>query len=218
MKTVPSIRRLLSIAAMLASFVAYPVYADEPLPDWSGPYIGVHIGGIWSDFSGDSPSGPRGWDENILGGGQIGANWQFDRLVLGVEGDISKFNTESDTAFSAEEDWLATFRARAGIAMGRLMPYVTGGLALTDVITTVPGAGRDSRVQPGFTAGAGLEGIITQTWVGRTFSNMWSNQAVTGKVEYLYVDVPEENTTIGGTAVSSAASNHIVRFGLNFKF
>jgi outer membrane immunogenic protein len=179
---------------------------DSTIPYWGGPYIGAHIGGVWNDFNSAAPgTGPSGSSDSLLGGGQLGYNWQSGRLVFGAEGDWSwqDLNSQNGTAHFSE-DWQATIRGRVGYAMGPWLPYATGGLALTKVRAEIDGLGSDEYVRPGFAAGAGVE---------RFFAGNLS-----GKIEYLYADVPSETTNIGGTNFNGGSGNHGVRAGVNFHF
>jgi outer membrane immunogenic protein len=96
-------------------------------------------------------------DDSVMGGIQVGYNWQFGHFVFGVEGDWSGMTAdghspyftssittidffENETASAdlttyrkAETNWTASGRARVGWANGRLMLYATGGVALADV-------------------------------------------------------------------------------------
>src|SRR5208283_841457 len=85
----------------------------------------------------------------IIGGGQIGYNYQLDRIVLGLETDLQGSNVRSSasvvglgqqslTAVSAattiEHDknveWLGTVRARVGaLPWPSILVYATGGFA-----------------------------------------------------------------------------------------
>lgn len=123
--------------------------------DWSGFYVGGHIGGIFSDTTYSLPAiiqqptgTPDDTDESVTGGAQVGWNLQTNSdLVLGVEADVSFFDLESGGSRSfqnnsgtdffqsvtTEHDWLATFRGRSGLTVGdekRTLVYATGGLAL----------------------------------------------------------------------------------------
>jgi outer membrane immunogenic protein len=73
----------------------------------------------------------------FVGGGQLGYNFQFNRVVLGIEGDISFTDWHETDAFG-------TVRGRLGYAWERVLPYVTAGLAIADSET-------------GWTAGGGIE-------------------------------------------------------------
>ncbi len=198
--------------------------------DLNNPVTGQNL----ISFGGDSNGG-------ILGGVQAGANAQFDRFVFGVEGDISAVSFElgddntlidTDPAILAaaggiaggglvgnlavDVDYLATLRARAGIAVDRFMVYGTGGFAFTsvDVDYSVPGAVFDVRsdddVQVGYAIGAGVEGLITQN--------------LTAKLEYVYTDFEEQTIdfTIPATGINRSIEAdldaHIVRAGINYKF
>jgi outer membrane immunogenic protein len=182
----------------------YP--SDPAVPYWGGPYIGAHIGGVWNDFNSAAPgTGPSGSSESIMGGGQMGYNWQNGRIVYGAEGDWSwqDLNSQNGTAHFSE-DWQATIRGRVGYAVGPWLPYVTGGLALTKVRAEISGLGSDEYVRPGFAAGAGVERFFAEN--------------LSGRLEYLYADVPSETTTIGGTNFNGGSGNHGVRAGINYHF
>lgn len=174
--------------------------------NWTGPYAGIHGGGAWSDFEQDSgTAGTSGSAGNFIAGLQGGYNMQRQRFVYGVEGDFSAISNQSrNSTATVHEDWMMTLRGRAGYAINNFLPYVTVGLGLTNVISKAPGQGDDERLQPGVAAGAGIDSFITGNWVGR--------------LEYLFVDVPTESTTLGTTTVSSGSSNHIFRLGFNYKF
>ena len=69
-----------------------PVAYVQPIYNWSGFYVGGHIGGGFADSSWSDPfTGANNAFNKLgfLGGGQVGANIQFNALVLGVEGDFS---------------------------------------------------------------------------------------------------------------------------------
>src|SRR3569623_57032 len=67
-----------------------PAYA-APIYNWTGFYLGAHLGGAFSsdnNFSGLS-TGNNG-NGRFLGGVQVGADWQFNpNFVVGVEGQYS---------------------------------------------------------------------------------------------------------------------------------
>lgn len=73
--------------------VAPVASAPGAIFSWTGFYIGGHVGGgfdrsSWSDpFTGANNTFTSG--AGFLGGAQAGANLQFSRLVVGVEGDFS---------------------------------------------------------------------------------------------------------------------------------
>jgi outer membrane immunogenic protein len=86
-----------------------PPVVAPPVYNWSGFYIGGHVGAKWADHDGDifldnvvgfTPLGLVGFgnggeDETAFkGGGQIGFNWQAGGWVFGVEGDFSGTSLE----------------------------------------------------------------------------------------------------------------------------
>jgi outer membrane immunogenic protein len=224
---------------------APPVVRAAP-PNWSGFYIGAHVGYGWGDFDFRDPfvkfnqpvlSLPglilgvpleRSFNGNsFLAGLQGGVNAQFGSVVVGAEADVSwmridgSFRSTSSQlgglittseGVSAKLNWLATLRTRLGWAFGSFLLYGTGGVAFggvdaagditltTTAPLTIPGippippgslslATSDQRTHTGWTAGAGIEGMIT--------SNL------SAKLEYLYTDLGwlkhEGPIGIGGT-------------------
>src|SRR5262249_19877468 len=125
-----------------AADMGAPVYkAPPPAPpmvfNWTGFYAGVNLGGAWVDFDGDRFDN-RNQISGVIGGGQIGANYQINNFVLGIEADIqgsslSHSNTFFDPAvigpISATERqrWFGTVRGRFGVAWDRWMVNATGG-------------------------------------------------------------------------------------------
>jgi outer membrane immunogenic protein len=186
---------------------AAPMVAPVAAFSWTGFYVGAHLGGIGGNFRNDPAIiGPTGTGGSVMGGTQIGYNWQINQFVLGAEADVSWINVPaSSPGASFKEDWMSTFRLRAGHTMGNYLLYVTGGVALTDLKANVTGGGSATAMQSGFTVGGGLETFL--------WSLHW-----TGRVEYLYVDVPKHTFNIVGGPVTGGSSNHIGRVALNYKF
>ena len=154
---------LLGGVATIAMFAAAggltPVAAQEPF-DWTGFYIGGHVGYGEADYDGgrDLESDPFLADDldlhDLAYGGHVGFNYQFDQsvggegnLVVGIEGDVTFIDWNdsnlADTEPPPEEgifgdvDLLASIRARLGIAVDRSLVYVTGGIAIPDADYTV---------------------------------------------------------------------------------
>jgi outer membrane immunogenic protein len=170
---------------------APPMAAYAPVPIWSGFYIGIHGGYGWGDaeYNNNAPgylipglAGTR-FDHEIDGGkvgGHVGFNWQWNQIVLGLEGsgtytEIERTVTSpffgTDT-FSTELRALGTITPRLGFAAGNALFYVKGGVAFGDIETRatsfVAGApvfveASDTRV--GWTVGGGLEYAVTPNWI-----------------------------------------------------
>ena len=131
---------------------APPMYAPVLAYNWTGPYLGINAGGGWLKDEGVNHNG--GLIGVTLGYNvQTGGPW-----VWGLEGDIGYFS-------QSEQKYLGTVRGRIGYATDRLLPYITGGLAVMS---------DDGSARAGWTVGAGLEYAIAQN--------------ISVKGEYLYVN------------------------------
>ena len=173
----------LSSAALAQGSVTY---------DWSGFYIGAHAGYGWVDLNGShetESAGPNGElenfagsfdfdDDDLLGGFQLGFNYQIDNLVLGVEGDLSLTGFKDEVAnsigserVSFDTDLLMTLRARAGLAVDNLLFYATAGAAWSDTtyeledLNSNPVQNGDIDVDDiGFVVGGGAEYAVNEDW------------------------------------------------------
>jgi outer membrane immunogenic protein len=179
-----------------------------PAYNWTGPYIGISGGGGgWghSDFSAPLSSGNFNTSGGLIGG-TLGYNYQVGQAVLGLEGDVSWSNIRGSSTCAGlscgtRNNWLSTARVRAGYAVDRFMPYVTGGAAFGDITTSVTGFSDAHTTKAGWTLGGGVEAAIAGPW--------------TAKLEYLYVDLGRG----GGIAGADAGfKTNIVRAGLNYRF
>jgi opacity protein-like surface antigen len=169
----------------------------------------------------------------INGGAEWGYNYQIGKIVFGLESDISwvdrrasvsangvaLFGIPFTTVTIEKLDWLGTSRVRLGVTpFDRLLIYATGGVAYSHVTagTTVSFplitySGEQSRLQAGWTAGAGAEYAFTNT--------------LSAKAEYLYYDLG--GATVVGlpnpfnppfeTHTHFDMTGHLVRVGLNYK-
>jgi outer membrane immunogenic protein len=210
------------------------VPAVLPVYNWSGFYIGINGGWGWASgtITDTITSGPLAGligtsSGNINGGifgGQIGANYQIDAFVLGIEGDWDWSGQQRTDTFGCgvgctvseniKIGWIATIRGRIGYAMDRVLIYATGGAAFTHTSdnVTLTGTGtifNESSTNTGWTIGGGVEGAFAENW--------------TARVEYLYVgtNVGQSGAipVVGGT-ITEAGNIHdsLIRAGINFKF
>jgi outer membrane immunogenic protein len=195
-----------------------PILTPARVYDWTGFYVGGNIGYGWgrqdAALTGFGSLGSANVD-GIIGGGQVGYNWQLNQLVLGLEADIQGSGQKGDggvagvATYTSKLDWFGTVRGRVGYAFDRWLPYVTGGWAYGggNVSGTAGGAPfSTSSNYSGWTAGAGLE---------YAFLNNWSV-----KGEYLYVDFGNGPSTVtgAGTISSGHLTDNIFRLGVNYKF
>jgi outer membrane immunogenic protein len=170
--------------------------------NWTGGYVGINGGYGWGTSSFSGLAGSTNINGGLIGG-TVGYNWQVGQLVYGLEGDIDWSNIKGTAPLGAtnRNDWLGTARGRLGFAYDRFLPFITGGLAVGDIKTGVPGFGDTTRNKAGWTLGGGAEFALAGPW--------------TAKVEYLYVDLGRGNS-IGGTDANF--HTNLVRAGLNYRF
>ena len=218
---------LLTTVALLAVAATAAVAADLPravparapayLPigyNWTGFYVGINGGyawgrSHWSSFG--SSSDPSG----AMVGGTAGYNWQGagSPWVFGLEGDLDWTNIKGTfvnatcpIGCQTQNDWLGTVRGRLGYAWDRVMPYVTGGLAVGNIKASQPGFAGVNDTNVGWSAGAGIEAALAGNW--------------TAKLEYLHVDLGHTNCVVGACALSTRVGFHAdeVRAGVNYRF
>ena len=198
-------------AGFAADPIAYPapaLYNPAPVYNWTGFYVGGLIGGVTADFENNIPAnpGPTGDAGGFTIGAQVGYNYQFSsNWAAGVEADISYQDIEAKSSSgSFEEDWMSTVRLRGGYTFSRYFVYATAGVAFTRRDASVSKSGSGDDIVAGFTGGVGVEGKINDRW--------------SAKLEYLYVDVPDDSFSAGSSTVVGGSSNHVGRIGINYHF
>ena len=224
-------RILLAGATLLALTAAQPTLAADapvykgPAPaavalfNWSGLYIGGTVGAHWGDNHYFNPGGPFTSETyNVSGtiaGVTVGFNWQApgSSLVLGVEGDWSwssakvTYTTGCVPPCTENWPWIATIRGRLGWAADRILFFVTGGAAFSEINGTQPGFGSTGQKNiNGWTIGGGVEWAV------------WDRLSV--KVEYLYFDFgnPVIFNPIVATPITYFPREHVARVGANWRF
>jgi outer membrane immunogenic protein len=188
-----------------------PIPAFAPVYNWTGFYLGVNGGWGFGKSRWDSANS-FSVDGGVVGG-TVGYNWQTGQAVFGLEGDLDwsdikgSTNTFCAVGCRTSNSWLSTVRGRLGFAFDRVLPFVTGGLAIGDIVAAVPGLPGGDATRAGWTIGAGVEWAFAGTW--------------SLKGEYLYVDLGKFNCGLncGGATVDNVSFNtHLVRGGVNFRF
>ncbi len=203
--------------AAAADLGGVPVYKAPPIaaPDngWAGFYIGGQLGfggdGVrWTNLGPSaafSPPGSVTRDHNsgVIGGGQIGYNFQSGNVVFGVEGSLSAASFDGTFTspyapatgqWSSRTEWLGTVTGRVGYAFGSWLPYIKGGFATAELDTRIQDTGLGSFTSSsaqhyGWTAGGGVEYKVTQR--------------LSLGLEYLYTDLGR-STDISGPQNSLA--------------
>lgn len=178
------------------------VVQAAPVNNWTGFYLGVLGGYGWgtadTDAVGDIDA--DGFDLGVYGG----ANWQWGNFVLGGEADIAfPWRDGESGGIEAEQGLNGSLRGRAGIALDRFLLYGTAGFAATQLELS-SAAGSDESALWGWTAGAGIEGMITDN--------------ITARIEYRFSDYGEESFNLGGAGVDSDFQTNTIRGGVGVKF
>ena len=210
----------LTLAAAHVADAAEPLAPFDPVVDpaifsWTGGYVGVQIGYGWAEVDRDSIAGfaYSFSADGGLAGVHVGYNHQWNRLVLGIEGDVEWAGGRGDdggaggTLDTVDLNWDASVRARVGIAFNRVLVYGTGGVALADVDQINPSGlpVRSSAMFTGWTAGAGAEFAFADNW--------------TARLEYRYSDFGSERFIAAGLApFTFDIDMHAVRLGVSYKF
>ena len=213
---------------------AYVVPA-APVFSWTGFYIGGNLGAAWtrgkaSDSFGNSWSNSQ--QAVFAGGGQVGANYQFNWLVVGVEADFDWLanNHNSSNAvdtltghalqFSANNRWITTVAGRVGVAADNWLFYAKGGggwvgvnnPTLTDVTTGGSISVSNSNSNSGWLAGGGIEWAFAPNWTARLEYDFLglNNQSLT---------VPVGTPFIGGDVVTVTNRDvQTLTVGVNYLF
>ncbi|WP_168201799.1 outer membrane protein [Phreatobacter aquaticus] len=197
--------------------------------NWTGFYIGGHLGAAsvssgynaftpWNAFAGFDMQNLGG--SALMGGMQIGYNYQINNLVLGLEADLSAlgFKKSSTTSilrgagvpvFDRSLSWTATLAPRLGVTFGRALLFAKAGLAVGgfSVGHNQNAYISGSTTRLGLMVGAGLEYAVTQN--------------LTAKLEYNYMNFGTFRTDMAGAPsiwVTQRGDVHAVKVGVNYLF
>ncbi len=229
-------KKLLLGAAALIALAAPAVAADMPartyskapaysapavVYNWTGFYIGGHVGGA---FAGENSL--QSSDARFMGGVQGGFDYQFSQnWVIGAEAQYSWLgggNTNSGVLFPASgalvtgsaTDQLGSVTGRLGYTWGPALLYGKGGYAWRDtnnIGVSIAGAPQpfatSGNRKDGYTVGAGLEYMFAPNW--------------SAKAEYQYYNFGNTTITAGPADVIGARfrdDEHTVKVGLNYRF
>jgi outer membrane immunogenic protein len=235
---------LLTGPAMAADLA--PVYKAPPPPvayyDWTGVYIGGNVGYGWGRTEIEDPSffgtnvffipTERFNTSGVVGGGQIGWNYQFQRFVFGTEvtfnwSDVKQNNDNVPLLFgaaniqrSSQANWYGTattrwgvtwwdhvlFYSKIGVAWGHF--NYNDSLNITGIGNVYNSGASETRT--GWTVGTGIE------WA---FAGAWS-----AKIEYNYLDFGTKSIDFlpvaGIIPVNLNINQNIstITVGLNYRF
>jgi outer membrane immunogenic protein len=222
-----SVSRAFAADPSLIPFYGY----QPPVWSWTGLYIGADVGYGWSTVDHSFTINALNLSTNpsgFIGGVYAGYNWQFGRIVAGLETDMAWASISDTTdvvgkialvpfAIEAEDKlhWLGTTRARLGfLPVESLLLYGTGGVAYGGIEENVVSSVGSSSIQSsfaqsfsasdthiGWAIGAGAEWALTTNFLVRA--------------EWLHYDL---GSTSNAFDARTNHSGNIMRAGLSYKF
>ncbi|WP_235885875.1 outer membrane beta-barrel protein [Bradyrhizobium niftali] len=236
--------------AAIASGAANARLEQEPkLPlvvwNWSGGYIGGHVGGGYGRTSFSNPYGPSIYGGIVdtpafLAGGQIGYNWQNSSWVFGIELDASGAVSDGTNTCLAASGLVVSANCKAGPslfasgtgrvgyafgALGHTLAYLKAGLAWQnnrgDVVNNFEGGWPQEKThfdygRVGGIIGLGIEQALTPAW------------SVNVEYDYLHFGGPGMATAstvqfppfaiLPANTTSLSSNYHIGKIGLNYHF
>jgi outer membrane immunogenic protein len=223
--------------------------------DWTGIYVGGHIGGgMLVDSVSQNGVSPGGFNlantgnlrpAGVIGGAQVGANYEFVPWVVGVEGSWTDSAISGNTLigctgscaigttpiaqerFTSQAEWFAALTGRFGYAANDWLFYAKAGGAWMNVRYTedlLCAAGAACAIPPDI-GGAGVTAatqVFTDTRTGFTVGagiEFGLVENLSAKIEYDFYDFGSKNYNFDAITPVSVKSNlHTIIVGLNYKF
>jgi outer membrane immunogenic protein len=225
---------LLASTMCVLPFAAHAKDPQQPAPvpfTWTGFYVGGTVGGIGvsSDATfNDTRSGfyygnMDGDGSSVIGGFTAGYNYEFNSIVVGVEGDYSfasvSRNTNSVSTYGYSLDGtshlenFSTIRGRVGYAFDRMLFYATGGVAFADV------KGSSNFYEP---ANSGCTASFSENKTGWTLgggAEYLCTNNISIKVEALFADLGSTTAVSPHRCTTTFKDTATIgRLGMNYKF
>jgi outer membrane immunogenic protein len=241
-------KRLLVAGAALTALIGTPALAADmalkappppaPVWSWTGCYIGGSVGGAWARTritdvgnaagAAFASAGTAGQTFNVdhsgvIGGGQLGCDWQSSNFVWGIEGEVGGMGirssaldpgTVSNTRVGIDSGVFGDITGRLGITSGPALFYARGGVAFyggREAFSTMSAAfisNSDVGTFTGWTAGAGIEYHLQGPW--------------SAKVEYQHFGFGSQTFSVlatGGTfPFRERLDVDAVSAGINYRF
>jgi outer membrane immunogenic protein len=252
-----------AVAADLPPAYKVPVKAIAPASNWNGFYIGGNVGYGWDSGSsgvsafatdpilapalafmlaqGAYPTSLSPSAKGVIGGGQIGYNWQLpSQWLVGLETDLQgsgikgsasqtlspPFVSMTSTGVTKSIDWFGTVRGRIGfLVTPQWLLYGTGGLAYGETKSSFTTTDLTFGCMPGAGACAtGASSGVRAGWTAGAGTEAMLAPNWSVKVEYLYVDLGGRSVNAPSFTLpivfssSTAFREQIVRAGLNYHF
>src|ERR1700687_1766100 len=220
-----------ALAADLPIRTKAPMLEPVSVYNWTGFYIGGQVGLVTGAVSNggviDAEDcfciNPKGDLTQTLGGIHAGYNYQVNRFVVGVEGDVNARFGEgvfAATKLRTLSDWDASIRGRVGVLMTpQALLYATGGVAFgsfkTDnaIASTELNSDLMGGTRIGWTLGGGIEYALDNAWTARIEYRHtdWGSKGVI----WNYQDI---NGADASANVDSRLTDDRVAAGLSYHF
>jgi outer membrane immunogenic protein len=195
-----------------------PAYtAPQVIYNWTGFYVGGHLGG---EFAGSNNL--QGSNARFLGGVQGGFDYQFaPNWVVGAEAQYSWLTNNNNgvlfpagTLVTTNSNQLGSVTGRFGYTWGPALLYAKGGYAWRDnnnIGVSVAGApaafATTGNRKDGYTVGGGFEYMFAPNW--------------SAKAEYQYYNFGNTTFATGPADIAGKGfrnDEHTVKLGVNYRF
>lgn len=220
-------KKVNSIGIAIIVMVFCGIVNAEQVPNTQdGFYIGGQIsytdGKAEHSFSNPAPPGdskPSGFGEGIF----VGYHKHFSKFKVGIEPEFNKSHADGDfvvtsgltSSGSIDFNYTYAIRAKVGYPISNLniIPYLTGGIAYSDVDiqggpSNDPKAGQYSSTYNGWVAGFGIERSVINNF--------------TARLEYQYTDYGSEAGSLSpgfpGVQMPVDLRTHSLQLGLYYRF
>lgn len=234
-----------AFAADLGPRAAYKAMPIATVYDWTGLYVGAHVGWAGAERSFERTFVSNGVVALVInpgfsqhangfaGGGQIGFNRQTGNLVWGLEAEFTGTALHSSTTvavptvplitqtYDVNVDWTASLTGRLGYAWDRWMVYGKGGAAAMQETYALRAPGLVLPDSPYLNAGVARLGWTVGAGVENAFLDNWS-----WKAEYSYMRFDGNDSITNTMSVSTNTgitshtdvNLHFVKAGINYRF
>ena len=235
-----------ALAADLAPrYSKAPAIVVDPAYDWSGFYVGGHVGGGWGrkdwaaldTFTNSTFPIASFAIDGFLGGVQGGYRYQSGRWVFGVDGSFSWANIKGSVpclvgeTCSSQAQWTGNVTGQLGWAADRVLFYVKGGAAWVHEKHDISGIGfavpvlDAPLIGTNFNANGGETrlGWLLGGGIAYAIDRNWS-----GFVEYNYMDMGNHRLSLACTPAATCVGGiipvdieqhvHVFKGGFNYKF
>ena len=196
-----------------------PQEPPKVVDNWSGPYVGIQLGGVAGKGDVSIPNYPSKFSvkpSGVAGGLYAGYNWLGqNNILVGIEADISGIAADKSAnsgytghaeTYKVKQYFDASLRARVGkVIDDKYLPYITAGIAWTRLGTSYnPGNwGVKKKTVSGFTAGAGVEMKVTEK--------------VNARIQYRYTNYSKADFMHAGPS-SVDYKSHMIQVGVSYNF